>query len=83
MPASLTLAISIITSLLPLVKAGTQAHADIKAVRDAIKAAQAEGRDLTADEFAAFMAKADAAGSELAALAAAAEAEATQQGALA
>ena len=83
MSASLTLAISIITSLLPLVKAGTQAYADIKAVRDAIKAAQAEGRDLTADEFATFMAKADAAGTELAALAAAAEAEFPNQGALA
>jgi len=83
MPASLTLAISIITSLLPLVKAGTQAYADIKAVRDAINAAHAEGRDLTADEFAAFMAKADAAGTELAVLAAAAEAEVTNQGATA
>jgi len=83
MPASLTLAISIITSLLPVVKAGTQAYADIKAARDAINAAQAEGRDLTTDEFIAFMAKADAAGTELAALAAAAEAETTQQGAAA
>ena len=81
MPASLTLAISIITSLLPLMKAGTQAYADIRAARDAIKAAQAAGRDLTFDEFAAFMAKADAASSELAALAAAAEAETTNQGA--
>jgi len=83
MPASLTLAISIISSLLPLVKADTQACADIRAVRDAIEAAQAEGRDLTADEFAAFMAKADAAGNELAALAAAAELEIPNQGALA
>jgi len=80
MPASLTLAISIITSLLPLVKAGTQAYADIKAVRDAIKAAQDEGRDLSADEFAAFMAKTDAAGTDLAALAAAADAEIPNQG---
>jgi len=81
MPASLTLAISIITSLLPLVKAGTQAYADIRAARDAIKSAQAEGRDLTTDEFVAFMAKADSAGGELAALAAAAEAEIPNQGA--
>ena len=75
MGASITLAISIITSLLPLVKAGTQAYHDITAARDAIKKAQAEGRDLTSDEFAAFMAKSYAAGKELSDLAAAAETE--------
>jgi len=73
--SAITLAISIITSLLPLIKAGTQAYSDIVAARDAIKKAQAEGRDLTNEEFAAFMAKSYAAGKELADLAAAADAE--------
>jgi hypothetical protein len=75
MGASLTLAISIITSLLPLIKAGTQAYKDITEARDAIKTAQAAGRDLTNEEFTAFMAKAYAAGNELRDLAAAADAE--------
>jgi hypothetical protein len=75
MGSAITLAISIITSLLPLIKAGTQAYHDITAARDAIKKAQAEGRDLTNDEFTAFMAKSYAAGKELSDLAAAADAE--------
>jgi len=75
MGGALALSISVIGSLLPLVKQGTEAWKAISEARDAIKHAQASGVDLTADEFASLMAKCHAAGNDLQALAAAAEAE--------
>jgi hypothetical protein len=75
MGAALTLSISVISSLLPLIKQGTDAWKAISEARDAIKAAQAANRDLTTDEFLDLMTRCHAAGNELQALAAAAEAE--------
>ena len=79
MGGALALSISVIGSLLPLIKQGTEAWKAISEARDAIKKAQASGVDLTADEFTALMQKCHAAGNDLQALAAAAEAELAAQ----
>ena len=75
MPAALTVAIQIISALIPLVSAGSKAYAEIRDSLSVIKQAQDAGRDLTDEEFVALVAKATAAGDDLAQLAKAAEAE--------
>jgi len=65
MGAAVTLAISIITGLLPLVRAGSDAWKAITEARDAMKKAQTEGRDLTTEEFTKLMALNYAPGDEL------------------
>jgi hypothetical protein len=75
MGAALTLSISVISSLLPLIRQGTDAWRAISEARDAIKAAQDANRDLSTEEFLDLMTRCRNAGNELQTLAATAETE--------
>ena len=69
MIASVTVLLSVVSSLLPLVKQASQTYAELKSVYDSVRAAHAENRDLTDEEFTTLMARLRAAGDELDALA--------------
>lgn len=62
---SVTLAISIITGFLSVVRAGSDAWKAISEARDTMNKAQAEDRDLTDEEFTKLMALNYAPGDEL------------------
>lgn len=65
MIASVTVLLSVVASILPLIKQASQTYTELRDIYESVRAAHAENRDLSDEEFTALMARLRSAGDEL------------------